>query len=289
MAAAKPEETPCSVEYWKDKIAADDDELEDLTLEDIGFVYQSFSIGGSQNLQAKTDTDKTFEKLDRNVELEHSVACLNKALPGISHIHNFLGDVPSYTEGIQSIHSWAKQGKSPYKGTFFTDSDVVANPWSKLHPNLLTWALQNVDLAMVYNPNRAKGYERDNFKKNNFLRGTQSNGLQGGFFAYRNTTRAKLFHGCVEHTIQQFLDQGELVKQQRAIDIVLQSPVGQFVRTHWLPAEFQCWIGGVAGEGKDLSDYVIHASDTVVSRDTRCFFVHSHYVGGLEVCTEEAP
>jgi hypothetical protein len=124
---------------------------------------------------------------------------------------------------------------------------------------------------------------------------------------YRNNKRMQLFHTCVAHTMDQAMaavkaeaaEEAEeemaavatnktinssaeqpppkpakeraLIRQQEAMAIVLQSPVGQYVRVRYYSPDFFC---SDRKSGK-LEDYMVWKKQGKV-RDTPCLFIHSH-------------
>ena len=257
----------CSVDHWKIKLAEADAPLTDLTAKDMGFIYTTFSLNGNGNAKPRdrnskdqsrklgNHEDRTGRHVDRISELNYSVSCLEKSLPDIAHEHVAFGDFPTYESALTKIHTWAAH-ESPFKGNFFIDTDVFANPLSKVGPDVLAWALHNVDFALAYNAKRDISSPK-----------LQSGGLQGSLIGYRKNTRSELFHTCVAHVLQATPG----LRQQHAINQVLESPVGQYIRVRWLPPEFLCWAPFI----KSLAEFFV-PQGPVLMEDTNCFFIHSH-------------
>ena len=258
---------PCSVDHWKFKLAEADAPLKELRAKDMGFIYTTFSLNGDGNAKPRDRSskdqrrklgkheDRTGHHVDRMSELNYSVSCLEKSIPNVAYEHAAFGDFPTYESALTEIHTWAAR-ESPFKGNFFIDTDVFANPLSKVGPEALAWALHNVDFALAYNAKRDISSPK-----------LQSGGLQGSLIGYRKNARSELFHTCVAHVLQATPG----LRQQHAINQVLESPVGQYIRVRWLPPEFLCWAPFI----KSLAEFFI-PQGPVLMEDTNCFFIHSH-------------
>ena len=257
---------PCRIEYWLSELSKGEGLLEELQADEIGVVHITFSINGTNDHRANDLKDGTH---NRDNETNYSVSCLKTVLPEINYLNVNLGDFSSYHEGLIAQHSMLAK-RPTFPGTFVIDTDVYANPQSNINLNTLSRSLKNVDFAFVYNPNRGRFKpDRAHF---------QAGGIQGGFIGQRNNVRTRLFNSCVADTLRK----SPSIRQQNAINRVLESPVGQFVRVRWLPPEYHCWSPNL----ESLSDFVV-SNGPRVSEDP-CFFVHSHSLpmkGGLDgVC-----
>jgi len=253
----------CSVSHWKSQIQhneiLDDSEemMLDLNDDDAGFLYFSFSQDGN----LKANKKKSKREVDRKKEMMHSSICLNKTLPGIRYKDIFLGDFPSFKDGTAEISEWAAE-HSPFEANFIMDYDIFANPDSELTRKHLIMALKHVDIAISRNPNRR----------------SPSNGVQSGIIAYRNNMHSKLFHKCLAHVLRKgtFGNQKKITMQQPAIDAILQSPLGQFLRVNYLEPEFHCWVNTPSLKNQDSSSQFFTIGRPILSKDTLCYFRHSH-------------
>ena len=267
---------PCSTQFWISELANDNEVLEDLSVDDIEIIHITFTIHGMENRLAN---DRKKGKHNRDVEKNFSVSCLKKTLPDIPYREIQLGDFSSYQDGLNVHHSWLSSGNNQVHpggggggetagGTFVIDTDVYANPNSSLSAIALTRALKNVDMAFVYNPNRGSFASLEHVN-------LQQGGIQAGLMGHRHNKRTRLFHTCVAETLRMT---NFSIRQQYAINRVLESPLGQFVRVRWLPPEFHCW----SSQLEHPSDFVVNNGPGV--REDPCYFIHSHHLakeGGL--------
>ncbi|KAL7580226.1 hypothetical protein ACA910_012968 [Epithemia clementina (nom. ined.)] len=258
---------PCDEQFWISELAKGDELLSELTPEQVGIVHITFTVNGTKDRKANDRLEGTH---DRATEMQYSVACLKKVLPEVKYAEVPLGDFSSYQEGLVEQHSWLAR-EPTFPATFVIDTDVYANPYSDMTTLSLSRALKNVDLAFVYNPNRGRGPPGEIH--------LQSGGLQAGLIGQRNNKRTKLFQSCVAHTLR--TTEGS-IRQQNAINKVLESALGQFVRIRWLPPEFHCWSPGL----QNISEFVVSNGPRV--QEDPCYFMHSHNLaikGGLDgVC-----
>ena len=266
---------PCSTQYWISELANDNEMLQDLSVDDLEMIHITFEINGMKNMPADDRKMKEHGRHDRTVEKNFSVSCLKKTLPDIRYREIQLGDFSSYQDGLSVQHSWLSSGSNQVhqgggetaRGTFVIDTDVYANPNSSLSAIALTRALKNVDMAFVYNPNRGKHISNERVD-------LQAGGLQAGLMGHRHNKRTRLFHMCVAETLRKT---NYSIRQQRAINQVLESPLGQFVRVRWLPPEFHCF-----SSLEHPSDFVVNNGPNV--HEDPCYFIHSHRLakkGGL--------
>ena len=278
----------CSVDYWISQLSMeryptetlrtstavpssnemDTDWLSDLDESDIGVIHISFSVGGSTNRKANDRINGTH---NRDMETDYSVSCLKKTMPTINYKPVHLGDYPSYQLALSAQHEWLSR-QPPFAGTFVIDTDVYANPQSAVTPFLMARALKNVDLALVYSPERMAPTKEDNNRVN-----LQLSGLQAGLMGQRNNRRTQLFNACVSDILKKHT-QGS-IRQQYAINQVLESPLAQFLRIRWLPPEYHCWSPHLT----TLENFTISQGPFV--QEDPCYFVHSHNLarkGGLE-------
>ena len=193
--------------------------------------------------------------------------------------------------------------------TFVLDTDVYANPTSPISPFVLAHALKNVDLALVYGPgrsyykNKTKNWTstsrrqprtRTTWKNPTSTRSLmeshndihhptyislQADGVQAGVIGQRHNKRTKLFHQCVAHVLETTYNHKNKkyknIRQQYALNAVLESPLSQFLRIRWLPPEFHCWTP--PSQNNDLSNYqLVSKQFKIVESPTPCLFVHSH-------------
>ncbi|KAL7560232.1 hypothetical protein ACA910_020530 [Epithemia clementina (nom. ined.)] len=277
---------PCSVQYWMAQLSSpvnnnqndtnvaasttymNDELLHDLTGEDIGVIHISFSIGGSKDRKANDRLNGTH---NRDLEKDYSVACLKTTMPSIHYESIDLGDFASYQQALSGQHAWLAD-HPPYAGTFVIDTDVYANPNSAVTPYLLARALKNVDFAFVYSPERQPPDAHANNRVS-----LQLSGLQAGLMGQRSNKRTRLFHGCVSDILRKHSK--DSIRQQYAINQVLESPLAQFLRIRWLPPEYHCWSPSLT----TLENFTISQGPYV--QDDPCYFVHSHNLakkGGLE-------
>jgi len=250
----------CNFDHWKSQVEQDNEILTDLTDQNLGFLYFVFSQNGNFNAHKKNGRQDS----DRSNEALYSATCLEKALPTIPYRTEFLGDFTDFAGGMAAISDWAVFNTT-WKGNFIMDADIFANPESQLSVNSLIAALRNVDIAISRNPNRKR----------------RSLSLQSGIVAYRNTKRSKLFHQCVSQVLKTgklFGDESveELItRQQPAMEAVLKSPLGQFVRVNYLEPEFHCYIARPTLKRKGGND-AFNVTAPVLKDSKRCYFRHSH-------------
>jgi len=245
----------CNFDYWKSSIEQDDEILTDLVDRDLGFLYFLFSQNGNLNAHKNGKRDS-----DRGNEALYSTTCLEKALPTIPHKTEFLGDFADFAGGMAAISDWAVFNTT-WKGNFIMDADIFADPKSQLSVKSLIAALSNVDIAISRNPNRQK----------------KALSLQSGIVAYRNTRRSKLFHQCVSQVLKtgKFGGVEGITKQQPAMEAVLDSPLGQFVRVNYLEPEFHCYISKPTLRRKGGSN-AFNVVAPVLKDSRQCYFRHSH-------------